>query len=184
MPHPIKNFEQVKISVAITRDCRQGGYGFSVARLRKVCQEPTDAHDIQWEGFRFRIFARAAPDFVDVVGVKLAPPPLFASFALRAFPDLCAEPLADLTPLAIVERLVCRFGLDCSVGGKIGRFFVAERVLKAARAELVPVSASQRPDHGYVQAAYSLVGPTCTKFAIAFVLDTTEYGNWVRSHDS
>jgi hypothetical protein len=177
-----ESFENLQIPVTITGPCPPN-FGFIKKRLRKVISTPDKKDDIVFDGLRLTIYSKESPDFTDIVAVKWKPEPAMASFAFRAFPDLCDKPLRDLDPTSIVSYMANRFGVDVSIAGKKSKFIFKDQWAMATGTPGENLVRFARPqNHAYQAIQFYKGTPQLVTVAIVFCLDMTEYSNWFNSH--
>jgi hypothetical protein len=160
-------------------------FGFREERLRQVCSNPDRTHDIQWEGLVVRLLTKGTSDFTDIVGVKIDPQPGVVAFAMRAFPDLCPTPIADLPPLDLLQKLAEKLGLELAIGGESGRFFLTQKIAISAPTAGGQLIDIKNPDnHSFAQSLFIKMdqNPPSVSIALAFCVDTVEYAQWFKSH--
>jgi hypothetical protein len=163
------------------------GFGFPAIRAYEVCANPSSKHLITWEIFRIALYARRQKGFTDVVGIEESQGVKKLMFGLRAFPDLCKEPLEELSPVDIVQRIVDRFGLTVSVGGSHEKFFREQEIHVPTLMfpGVTPghvISFANPRSHDSIPSFLVAVQPPVIRIAMAFALDLTEYWSWIKSH--
>jgi hypothetical protein len=172
----------IKTPEYITGECPPN-FGFPEGRLQEVHQNPDQTHVLIWEGLEIRLFLKAATKFTDVVAVQWTPQPRMVSFAMRTFPSLCDTPLGDFTPLQLVERVAEKYGLEVTIAEKKGKFFLCEKLDMPKGVPGTQLTQVTNPNnHEFVQSFFIKVTPPVVSVALAFCLDTREYGNWLRNH--
>lgn len=157
-------------------------FGFWEARIRQVYEHPDRTHDIQSDDLHIRLYYKGADSVGDLLAVRLSPTPKTVVFAFRLFASLFREPLAEVALLDIVRQMAERFGLEMLIGEQLGRFFVSQSIPlpKYSGAELV--QGNNPRNHSFMPATFIKVNPPNISVALAFCLDTTEYGKWLASN--
>lgn len=184
----ITQLANMKIDDKIESPIERSGFGFSRARILAVCEMPDSTSLVMLADLNVEICAKQIGDRVGLVGIAVSRDPWEALFGLVALPDLSRKPLARLTPLQILERIVKRFGLKMTIGGKSRRFFL-KRVFRIPKPpgpaipfdRLIRVhNMADRPFvGGRLGRADEVDGGVTVQIALAFCIDTIKYLRWI-----
>jgi hypothetical protein len=163
------------------------GFGFSFERISRACKNPSNRHEINWNGLKVTIFCHDRGGPIDIVGAAVNHEEFGVVFAFEVFPDLCDDPITEMSPLQLLEAFAERFGVVMQVGGRTGRyFFEYGAALTGPLAEPTPAdrmfSFPAPPDRTYFLSHATRDDLPHVHIALAFCVDVELYGYWVMSH--
>jgi transcriptional regulator with XRE-family HTH domain len=185
----LESLERLRIPDYIYREPTQGGFGFPQFRVFEVLAYPTDTEIIVIDDLRALIYAKATSSYADVICVQDVDggKHKVATFAFRAFPDLCDTPLTELRALEIVRKMVDRFGVLMHIGHQEGKFFLKTQFEKPSivipgRDEKAVIHFDMPASRTAIMGATLKVDGDKIKVALAFGLEPIAYQTWLESH--
>lgn len=148
--------------------------------VREVLKKPSGYKNINYKGLLLEFYIKDTNRFYTLVFGRKDQDQLEVDLALEIKKEFL-EPKEVIEPTKALQKLIEKFGLDIKVGNYSGKIVVAQNIniLPGQMSNLVSIN---NPDsHPFLSTIFIRVNEqmTIAECALAFVLDTKEYKEWL-----
>ncbi|PHR88858.1 MAG: hypothetical protein COA78_36190 [Blastopirellula sp.] len=156
---------------------------FPASSVRDVMSSPDGKQEVRHDDVLLKFYVKHKGTCSDIVILQQEPKEL-VTFACRVFHDLLEQPATEMNPVDIFKAFLERFGMTFRVGTFEGKLLFHEQV------PLAPNNNSTRiiddldnPNKdSFVQSIMIRRTKTHIDAALAFIVNKTEYKDYVDSH--